>query len=106
MAELLNPAQLPAETADWDTEWATLIGREGADTWPIVLVTFFYVRQDLSSLGAAGDVVRLFMELVLDDIALPYFEEFALLPLPRTLRDRLRLFLQANVTTAGGELEC
>ncbi|KAG1678187.1 hypothetical protein FOA52_016124 [Chlamydomonas sp. UWO 241] len=109
LASVLQIGTLPAPVENWG-EWETLMwldpsagGGDSGDTWPIVLVTFFYARENVTWLGPeAGGLLKTFMQLVLSDTGATFITELGMVPLPKSLRDYYSAYIGANVTTAVG----
>jgi len=49
-------ADLPASSASWEA--VNLYNKAGALTWPITMMTYMYVRQDMTALGATGTLLK------------------------------------------------
>jgi len=57
----------------------------GTDTWPITMMSYFYIRQDLSGLGASGTLLKAFVEFVLSPEGQEMVPEFLFAPLPASV---------------------
>lgn len=62
--DALNAGIIPVDpTADFSA--VSLLNRGGEFTWPIVAMTYVYVRQDLSLLGDVGAITKAFLKYLL-----------------------------------------
>ena len=73
----------PTGFEDWSD--VSLINMGGAKTWPITLITYVYVRTDLSGLGSSGAVLLAFLDSVLRDQGQDLLEAYAFVKLPASL---------------------
>eukprot|EP01064_Diplonema_japonicum_P001008 TRINITY_DN1065_c0_g2_i2.p1 TRINITY_DN1065_c0_g2~~TRINITY_DN1065_c0_g2_i2.p1 ORF type:complete len:799 (+),score=100.57 TRINITY_DN1065_c0_g2_i2:60-2456(+) len=61
IAKAADGASWPEPTADWSS--FSLINRPGA--WPITMVSYFYLYQDMTGSGITGSLLKAFVETVL-----------------------------------------
>jgi ABC-type phosphate transport system substrate-binding protein len=62
---LINNVIPTDPTADFSA--VNLLNRGGQNTWPIVAMTYVYVRQDLTALGESGALTKAFLQYLLSD---------------------------------------
>jgi len=91
---------LPTDPAD---SWAevNLYNKPGATTWPITMISYFYIRRDLSAYGATGTLLKAFVEYVLTPTGQAEATEFMFFPLPAAMLT-YNAATMAGVVTAGG----
>mmetsp|Transcript_27620 Transcript_27620/g.60359 ORF Transcript_27620/g.60359 Transcript_27620/m.60359 type:complete len:515 (-) Transcript_27620:249-1793(-) len=76
------PATSTASFAD-----VNLYDLPGTNSWPITLMSYFYIRKDLTGLGASGPLLKAFVEYVLSPTAQNMLPEFLFSKLPQQLLD-------------------
>jgi len=71
-------------TADWSD--FNLYGQPGANTWPIVLVSYIYLNKDMTSLsGAKAGLIKAFVDLVTGAEGQGMLADFSFNPLPGSM---------------------
>jgi len=76
---------LPASDGDWSG--VDLLNKAGANTWPIVTFSYMLVRQDLSAKGETGQLLKTYLEYVMDLAAQAEVSEFGFSPVPQNVLD-------------------
>eukprot|EP00468_Gymnochlora_sp_CCMP2014_P007925 CAMPEP_0167750982 /NCGR_PEP_ID=MMETSP0110_2-20121227/6301_1 /TAXON_ID=629695 /ORGANISM="Gymnochlora sp., Strain CCMP2014" /LENGTH=871 /DNA_ID=CAMNT_0007636379 /DNA_START=152 /DNA_END=2767 /DNA_ORIENTATION=+ len=83
-AEALKLNILPTDAgSDWSA--VNLYNLPGADTWPIVLFSYFYVERDIKRLGQTGEILKALIKYLLDNADL--LAEFRFSPVPSAVYD-------------------
>ncbi|MEW5315514.1 MAG: hypothetical protein WDW38_006936 [Sanguina aurantia] len=94
-------AGLPTDlSVDWSN--VTFSYQAGAGTWPLTLMSYFYLRQDSTFLGAAGGLLQAFVTFVLSDEAQLHYSVEGLIPLPSTSRQAYSTSVALNMRIAAG----
>ncbi|KAL6751006.1 hypothetical protein V8C86DRAFT_740231 [Haematococcus lacustris] len=83
-------------TADWGN--VSLILAPGQNVWPLTLVTFFYLRADLSWQGQAGGLTRQVVAHFLSDEVAALMPAYGFLPLAQATRTQLLAALSTQVS--------
>ncbi|MEW5297753.1 MAG: hypothetical protein WDW36_000937 [Sanguina aurantia] len=96
-------AGLPTDlSVDWSN--VTFSYQAGAGTWPLTLMSYFYLRQDSTFLGAAGGLLQAFVTFVLSDEAQLHYSVEGLIPLPSTSRQAYSTSVALNMRIAAVDL--
>ncbi|GAX82608.1 hypothetical protein CEUSTIGMA_g10034.t1 [Chlamydomonas eustigma] len=77
LSTLLQPQLLPLPTEDWSA-YSILSNA----SWPITMMSYIIIRQNLSWLGNAGGLLLNFLQVLLSTTACSYISSAGLLPLP------------------------
>eukprot|EP00512_Aurantiochytrium_limacinum_P005225 CAMPEP_0171499984 /NCGR_PEP_ID=MMETSP0958-20121227/8729_1 /TAXON_ID=87120 /ORGANISM="Aurantiochytrium limacinum, Strain ATCCMYA-1381" /LENGTH=878 /DNA_ID=CAMNT_0012034595 /DNA_START=45 /DNA_END=2681 /DNA_ORIENTATION=- len=76
------PSNITSDYSD-----VSLINTDGSDAFPIVLVSYLYVRQDLTSLGSSAALLKAFLQYVLnEDMGQELMTDYSFVPLTDDLR--------------------
>jgi ABC-type phosphate transport system substrate-binding protein len=70
-------------SADWSA--ASLLDAPGAETWPMMTFSYLYVKQDMSSMGQSGALVRALVEFLLSAEGQDMLADFSFQKLPESL---------------------
>jgi hypothetical protein len=98
-AVALENNELPAN-AELSWQAVNLYNKAGAATWPITMVTYMYVRKDLTSLGESGTLLKAFVEYVLSTEGQKLLLDFQFVKLPQTVLDMNRIAQDSLITAA------
>ncbi|KAK3243897.1 hypothetical protein CYMTET_46472 [Cymbomonas tetramitiformis] len=81
-ADLSAAATTAVLPADASLSWAdvNLYNQPGASTWPITMMSYFYLRTDVTELGASGTLLKAFVEYVLSTEGQELVKEFGFEP--------------------------
>ncbi|GBG30046.1 Kelch-like protein 20 [Hondaea fermentalgiana] len=71
-----------------DFSGVNLIDTDGEGAWPIVLVSYIYVREDLSTMGSSAALLKAFLTYVLDaDLGQTLMQDYSFSPLTDSIRE-------------------
>jgi ABC-type phosphate transport system substrate-binding protein len=99
-AVALDNNDLPMDSS---ASWAdvNLYDKPGATTWPITMISYFYIRRDLTAYGASGTLLKAFVEYVLSPAGQAEATQFYFFPLPAQMLT-YNAATMTGVVTAGG----
>lgn len=81
-AEALSAGIIPSDpTGDWSS--VNFLNQNGADTWPICLMSYFYLPKDMTAMNQTGPLLKAMVKYILDTPAL--LSTFHFSPVPPTL---------------------
>ena len=100
--EALALGVMPSDPAA-DFSQVSLHNMPGQYTWPIVAVSYLYVRADQTATGAKGPLLKAFVEYVLSDDGQALLGDYNFEQAPQQVRDVGRKALEAMALAPGHE---